>query len=67
MRVFIAAIVLASTLAGCSTTGSKFTPSPAGISGKPNGLRRTPCAGGCGEVIQKKGLPEFLRTDRAAG
>jgi hypothetical protein len=60
MRVIIAAFVLATTLAGC-TSSSQFTPSPAGISGKPNGLRRTPCAGGCGEVRQHPGLPGFLK------
>jgi hypothetical protein len=60
MRVFIAVIALATTLSGCAT-GAQFTPSPVGVNGKPNGLRRTPCAGGCGEIRQKSGLPAFLK------
>lgn len=66
MRVIlIAAAVVA--LAGCSSQG-QFTPRPVGIGGSPNALKRTPCAGGCGEVKQKPGMPAHLMgaTQKAA-
>lgn len=65
MRAIILLAATALALQGCSTAG-KFQPMPAGIGGSPNQLKRTPCAGGCGEVRQKNGLPEFLRDRKAS-
>lgn len=55
MRIVIAAAALA-LLSGC--TGSNFQRGPVGVSGNPNGLKRTPCA--CAQLPQPAGLPKFL-------
>lgn len=64
MRVIIAA-AMAIALAGC-TAGASFQARPISTGGGPNALKRTPCAGNCGEVKQTPGLPDFLQETKVA-
>jgi hypothetical protein len=61
MRILVAAAMFAA-LAGCTTGSASFQPRPISTGGGANSLKRTPCAGPCGAVKQKAGLPEFLQT-----
>lgn len=59
------AILLASALGGCASTGSSgnFQAAPVGVGGGPDRLKRTPCA--CLKLRNKPGLPSHLVTGAA--